>query len=287
MALLLAVVVAVLVPVPRLSAQQRATIVQRLVGADNASPLPTSSLASERALMVKYFPDVLRGEGPSRVVFLRDPDGRVTGTTSFRDVERVLGRMGSAVVITERPATDVSVAVEAATVRDLAHADSGVRAADGRIRVEARLADSVRRTATLARRSDVEARADVEVAQRVSAAEARTLSRADAAARLRERAVVADTIGVVTGRQVARIADSLRMVERRGEVDSVRELRLGLDSSRRVAAEVEEAARERAATIRSIRVRPDSSVISLDLVTRGAGELGPEPVRIYYLTRKH
>jgi beta-lactamase regulating signal transducer with metallopeptidase domain len=78
-ALLLAA--AVLLPAPELRAQEPGSAsVVRLVGSPSSSPAPVMSRAATRELLARYFPDVLRGEGPESVVFVRDAAGRVIGT---------------------------------------------------------------------------------------------------------------------------------------------------------------------------------------------------------------
>lgn len=114
-ALLVAASVALLLPAPSLSAQQRSALVERLIGTSAASPMPDTSLRAERGLMTKYFPDVLRGEGPANVVFLRDREGKVTGTTSFRQVERALGR--TAVVTIRRGPGEAEIIADSMVLR--------------------------------------------------------------------------------------------------------------------------------------------------------------------------
>ena len=48
------------------------------------------SRAATRELLTRYFPDVLRGEGPESVVFVRDAAGRVIGTMPMQSAERII-----------------------------------------------------------------------------------------------------------------------------------------------------------------------------------------------------
>jgi hypothetical protein len=88
-ALLLAA--AVLLPAPELRAQEPGSAsVVRLVGSPSSSPAPVMSRAATRELLARYFPDVLRGEGPESVVFVRDAAGRIIGTMPALAAERII-----------------------------------------------------------------------------------------------------------------------------------------------------------------------------------------------------
>lgn len=82
---------AVLLPAPDLRAQEPSgASVMRLVGSPSSSPAPVMSRAATRELLSRYFPDVLRGEGPASVVFVRDAAGRVIGTMPMQSAERII-----------------------------------------------------------------------------------------------------------------------------------------------------------------------------------------------------
>jgi beta-lactamase regulating signal transducer with metallopeptidase domain len=82
---------AVFLPAPELRAQEPGSAsVMRLVGSPSSSPAPVMSRAATRELLARYFPDVLRGEGPESVVFVRDAAGRVIGTTTMQSAERII-----------------------------------------------------------------------------------------------------------------------------------------------------------------------------------------------------
>jgi beta-lactamase regulating signal transducer with metallopeptidase domain len=82
---------AVFLPAPALRAQEPGSAsVMRLVGSPSSSPAPVMSRAATRELLARYFPDVLRGEGPESVVFVRDAAGRVIGTMPMRSAERII-----------------------------------------------------------------------------------------------------------------------------------------------------------------------------------------------------
>lgn len=82
---------AVSLPAPVLHAQEPGSAsVMRLVGAPSSSPAPVMSRAATRELLARYFPDVLRGEGPASIVFVRNAAGRVIGTMPMQSAERII-----------------------------------------------------------------------------------------------------------------------------------------------------------------------------------------------------
>ena len=82
---------AVILPTPELRAQEPGSAsVMRLFGSPSSSPAPVTSRAATRELLARYFPDVLRGEGPESVVFVRDAAGRVIGTMPVQSTERII-----------------------------------------------------------------------------------------------------------------------------------------------------------------------------------------------------
>ena len=252
--------VAANLPAPRLNAQEPGEpSVSRVIGSPASSPAPTMSRGATRELLQRYFPDVLRGEGPESVVFLRNASGRVVGTIPMQVAERIIG-----VLRTEMNRSGSERERETAAPEHLNQMIE--RPADGR---EASRSPEARRELGLRtepRDSGPRAAEERQLRGEVQLREER---------QQRERELQQPTERQLLERRNAETArEERRTAEARTD-----------DSNRREPVTVRfEPRREPGAEMTADQRRMAERVVSADIVRHGAGEVAPRAVRVLFLT---
>jgi len=238
---------AVFLPAPELRAQEPGSAsVMRLVGSPSSSPAPAMSRAATRELLARYFPDVLRGEGPESVVFVRDAAGRVIGTMPMQSAERIIAFL--------RRETEASSSV------------SGAAEELGPARRELRTQGSESRELTPRQQEEREVQERQETEQR----------RAGELAETRREPVLGER-GV---RQIQEDQHGDRVVVRTNSADALEHEGLSRTNTvityrRGYALDAELTAEQRHTAER---------VVSADRVEHAAGDVAPQPVRVVFLT---
>ena len=242
--------VAARLPVPRLDAQQPGEpTVSRIIGSPSSSPAPVMSRTATRQLLQRYFPEVLRGEGPESVVFLRDGAGHIVGTIPMQTAERMIDFAREAATTTsgERMSRE----------RDAREPRSNERSPE---RVDVMTGSGEARGYAVPRTEP----------QAAEQQEPRPLTREPAE---RDRAI---------RQRVER-----QQVERRSAEPRREELLRSRDDSNRLHENRMTVFYQRspsAVELSADQRRMAERIISADFVRHDAGEVGPRPVRVLFLT---